>query len=166
MTGRRYKNDDVARRDAFPWTSSQGSPKVAWMKSSGRLEPGQNSLTVSADLQAGDTGSLFSHYRRLSALRAASVAARRGGFAQAEWSGFRGATVLAWLREDPAERLLVVHNLDTLTAFIATVPEGIALAPLWTSGRGVLPDEERSIALGPASRLELGAGESAAFVVK
>jgi len=53
MTGRRYKNDDVARRDAFKWNETGEKPMVAWMKSSGKVEPGQNTLIPSVQEQLG-----------------------------------------------------------------------------------------------------------------
>lgn len=151
MTGRRYRDDDVARRDAFPWSAARNPPTVSWMPSA-KLEAGQNSQTAPVEVQSQDPDSILSHYRRLSALRAASPAVRSGKFARAPWPGFETATAVSWIMSSSAQKVLVVHNLD-LAAFEIAVPEGVALAPLWTSEAGVLSG---------AAKLPSGAGLSVA----
>jgi len=160
MTGRRYRNDDVARRDAYPWNSSGTAPVATWMKRGDRLEAFQNSLTPSAELQSSDPKSLLAHYRRLSALRAASSAIRRGSLAEVSWPGFGDAKQLDYFREEGTDRVLVVHNLDLTAGFEAKAPPGTSLSCIWTSSRGLLALPETLDAV------KLGAGESGAFAVR
>ncbi len=60
--------------------------------------------------QKADQGSLLNLYRKLIALRKSSVALRRGDQRRLEVKGGRG--VVAFVREHPDERVLVVVNLD------------------------------------------------------
>lgn len=136
MTGIRYQNDDISRRDGFLWTSQAGIPNTNWAKKSGKIVPGQNRLTASLDIQLQNPESLANFYRSLSLLRGASPAIRRGSFVPVEWPGFDSASILAWLREDTVQTVLVIHNLEN-TPFHAVAPEGIQLRPLWTSAEGL-----------------------------
>lgn len=163
MTGRRYKNDDVARRDAFKWNDTAAKPMVTWMKESGKLEPGQNTLTPSLEEQLQDPQSLLQHYFRLSALRQASPAIRQGSFASVSWAGFNTGYSLAWLRESETQRVLVLHNLDSL-AFTAKVPQDTRLALLWTSSGGVVPESDRPV-LRAGESLSLEPVQSAVYEV-
>ena len=158
MTGRRYKNDDVARRDAFPWRDASmvgeafGVSVTTWMKTSGKLEPGQNSQTPSLEAQRADPGSLLSHYKALSSLRAASPALRHGTLAKVSWPGFDGGSLVAWLRQAPEQTVLVLHNLGSL-AF--KVPAGgQSLSQLWSSE------------MGQSAETELGPGQSAVYLIR
>ena len=158
MTGRRYRDDDVARRDAFPWSVARTPPTVSWIPPA-KLEAGQNSLTASAEVQSPDPDSILSHYRRLSALRAASPAIRSGKFARVPWPGFETATAVSWIMASGAQKVLVVHNLD-VSAFEIASPA--TLVPFWTSGGGVLSG---ATALAPGSKLAVAPNSSAVFVI-
>ncbi|WP_304226534.1 alpha-amylase family glycosyl hydrolase [Gracilinema caldarium] len=163
MTGRRYKNDDVARRDAFRWNNDSSKPAVTWMKSSGKVEPGQNTLTPSVGDQLKDPQSLLRHYLKLSELRQASAAIRQGAFATVPWAGFDGSYLLAWLRENDNQRVLVLHNLDSLQ-FTAQVPQDVKLALLWTSSQGMVPDKGRTF-LTAGQTLTLDPAQSAVYEI-
>lgn len=164
MTGRRYKNDDVARRDAFKWNEGGTLPTVTWLQNSGKLEPGQNSLTASAESQMKDPESLLGHYQSLGALRQNSPALRQGTFAVPTWSGFDSGYLLAWLRESAAQRLLVLHNLDSLS-FTAKVPEAVRLVLLWDSKNGYRDESSRPI-LQSGEDLRLDPAQSAVYEVQ
>ncbi|HPE36287.1 MAG TPA: alpha-amylase family glycosyl hydrolase [Spirochaetales bacterium] len=137
MVGRRYANDDVARRDAFVWNDARSAPTVTWPRSSNKLERGQNQGTTGAAEQAADPDSILSLYRSLSVLRAASPAVRTGAFQAVPWPGFEGQSSVAWLRSAENQSVLVVHNLGA-DKFSAPVPEGVSLLPLWTGGVGMV----------------------------
>jgi alpha-amylase len=177
MTGRRYKNDDVARRDAFPWRRVPGPPTTSWMKAGGKIEPGQNADTASLEAQREDDASLFAHYRALSALRAQSPALRSGSFSRLDWPGFEGGYLVAWLREAQEQTALVLHNMDSLD-FSAAVPPGLALRLLWRSGSLSAPRASIGAASGAGvdtgigarvqagAELRLGPGESAVYALE
>jgi alpha-glucosidase len=81
---------------------------------------------ANVETQASDEGSLLSLYRNLLRLRHDSPALRRG----AQRSIFGAAEdVLAWLREEGEERLLVLVNL-------ADEPRRLRSAPLLRHGTG------------------------------
>ncbi|MEJ5188982.1 MAG: alpha-amylase family glycosyl hydrolase [Breznakiellaceae bacterium] len=163
MTGRRYKNDDVARRDAFLWNEGDTRSTVTWTKTSGKIEPGQNTLTPSVQAQLKDPQSLLWHYLRLSQLRQVSAAIRQGTLAAVPWAGFDGAYLLAWLRETDAQRVLVLHNLDTMQSTVK-VPQDVRLALLWTSIQGVVSEKGRPVLTG-GQTLFLDPAESAVYEV-
>lgn len=161
MTGRRYANDDLARRDAFPWKAGPGLPNVAWPRSSAKVEPGQNRLTPVLADQLADAASLLNHYRSLAALRAASPALRRGGYAPVPWAELQGGYLLAWLRPDESETALVMHNLDSIP-WAGRAPAGVRLKALWSSAGDLAVG---AAPLAPGASLSLGPGESAVFIV-
>lgn len=163
MTGRRYKNDDVARRDAFKWNNRGLKPMTTWMKTSGKVEPGQNTLTPSVQEQLQDPESLLRHYLRLSELRQASPAIRQGHFATVPWAGFDAPYMLAWIRESDAQRVLVLHNLDS-QPFAAKVPQGTKLALVWTSTQGVVPEKDRRV-FSANEGLSLAPAQSAVYEI-
>ena len=69
LTGIRYGNDDISRRDALIW--DKGSPcNTAWQPEN-KMPAGQNALTNSIAAQDKDAGSLLNHYRSL--LHCASI---------------------------------------------------------------------------------------------
>ncbi len=95
---------DEDKRTPMPWDSSQGGGFTTgepWHD----FAPGRESANVAA--QTGDPGSLLSRYRSLIRARHASVALRRGALEVLSGSG----PLLAFLRREEAERVLVVHNL-------------------------------------------------------
>lgn len=163
MTGRRYKNDDVARRDAFKWNDAGTLPTVTWLEKSGKLEPGQNSLTASAESQMKDPESLLRHYQSLAALRQNSPALRQGTFAVPSWPGFDSGYLLAWLRESDTQRVLVLHNLDSIP-FVAKVPEQARLVLLWDTKQGYLNEKARK-SLQSGEELRLDPAQSAVYEV-
>ncbi|MCE5256224.1 MAG: hypothetical protein LLF89_05175 [Spirochaetaceae bacterium] len=161
MTGRRYANDDVARRDAFPWTTRSGIPNTSWAKATGKTEPGQNRLTLPLDVQLQDPSSLANLYRSLSALRSESPAIRRGTLSQVSWPGFDSSSILAWLREDPEQSALVLHNLGN-GSFSAVIPPGTSLKLLWNS-KMALDMGNLSPILKSGDQIVLPAQESAVY---
>jgi glycosidase len=97
-------SNDEAKRTPMRWDGSAGGGFTAgrpWFAPS----PADASGNVAA--QTGDPGSLLSHYRRLIRARHASEALARGSLTLLESS----PTVLAFVRETPRERVLVVHNM-------------------------------------------------------
>jgi glycosidase len=100
---------DEAKRTPMRWDGSAGAGFTTgrpWFAPS----PAEGSSNVAA--QAGDPGSLLSHYRRLIRARHASEALSRGSLTLLEGSPM----VLAFVRETPRERVLVVHNLGEAPA--------------------------------------------------
>jgi len=126
MTGRRYANDDVARRDAFPWGDPKGET-VTWTKASGKLEAGQNKATATWADQDADPGSLLNWYRVLGRLRQDHPALRTLNYAACSWPGTNSGTVVAAVREGDGEKLVTAVNLGWEPATI-TAPEGSKLS--------------------------------------
>lgn len=129
MVGRRYLNDDVARRDALPWGDDDpAGDTVTWAKASGKLEGGQNKSTTSWYDQDSDPDSLLNWYRTLGNLRKDHPALRTLSFAACPWPGASGS-VVSYFREGGGEKLLVTVNLGWELATI-TVPAGANLTPV------------------------------------
>lgn len=162
MTGRRYRNDDVARRDAFPWSDTTTPPFSGWTKTSDRIEPGQNSLTIPLDRQMGDPDSLFAHYQRLALMRAALPAIRQGTFVPLAWQDSLPGNVLGWSLVGGGQNLLVMHNLNAVPQSI-TLPQGLEVKEVWHAARGLLT-EGRAFRGGEAFSLE--AFQSAVFEIR
>lgn len=158
MTGRRYQNDDISRRDAFPWGAWTAGPAevttTAWQKTSGKLEPGNNRATPSAAVQDKDPSSLLTLYRRLAELRRTQPLLQSSAITAATWPGLNQGALVAWLRGSGAGQLLVVHNPGSAEASFA-VPAGSGLRLVFDSG-AVLPqgfrDPEPAAAPGAAPR--------------
>lgn len=94
---------DESKRTPMPWTSSGGfSTATPWHP----YAPGMTTQNVAAQLD--DPASLLSHYRNWIAARKRSVALSKGEITPLEG----GSDVLAFVRESPLERVLVVHNLS------------------------------------------------------
>jgi glycosidase len=107
---------DEAKRTPMPWDSSPGGGFTSgepWYD----FAPGKQTANVAA--QTGDPGSLLSRYRKLIRARHASAALSRGALEPLARSG----PLLAFLRTDGAERVLVMHNLgdrpDSATLAVA-----------------------------------------------
>jgi glycosidase len=133
MTGRRYANDDVARRDAFPWTPDRRDPPTtSWAKATRHLEPGENRATPSAEEQSSSPSSLLAAYRNLGRLREALPEISGSTLALPDWPGFDGAGVLAWVLDSGGRRFLVVHDTGDAD-FAPPSPPGAALKKLWAS---------------------------------
>jgi glycosidase len=127
---------DPAKRTPMPWNAqpsggfTAGTPWYA-------LAPGWERANVAA--LTADPGSLLSHYRRLIHLRKGSPALRGGGLESlAAPDG-----VLAFLRNDAAERLLVVHNLGATAATAGPWRlEASALDPVFGAAAGATTRSE------------------------
>jgi len=89
--------------------------------------PGSSTTNVAS--QTGDPSSLLSRYRDLIRVRKASPALSRGGTARLP---AEDVNILAWVRTDPAETVLVAHNLGGSTATRALNAAGTAADPLLT----------------------------------
>jgi glycosidase len=123
---------DECKRTPMAWDASaeggftSGTP---WWP----LAPGWSSTNVSAEM--GDPSSLLARYRQLVRVRKASPALRRGGTQRlsSETSG-----VLSFLRVDPAETVLVAHNLGTSSAERELAVAGAAADVLFADPGAVL----------------------------
>jgi len=134
---------DEDKRTPMPWDSSQGggfTTAEPWHD----FAPGRETANVAA--QTGDPGSLLSRYRNLIRARHASAALSRGALEVLSGSG----PLLAFLRREGTERVLVVHNLGgqpqvaTLTVAAAGfdplfVDSGVALEVAGGSARASVP---------------------------
>jgi glycosidase len=106
---------DPAKRTPMPWNSQPAAgftSGVPWRA----LAPGWEQANVAA--LSADPDSLLSLYRRLIHLRSGSPALRRGVLEPLA----APASVLAFVRVDAAERLLVVHNLGAAEAIAGPYP--------------------------------------------
>jgi len=91
-------------RSPMPWT---GAPGHGFTTGRPWLRFGDDAATRNVAAQDGDPGSVLATYRRLIALRRSSEAVRSGTLRVVETNT---PDVLAWSREVPGERLLVVVN--------------------------------------------------------
>lgn len=123
---------DEWKRTPMPWdgTPSGGfttaaRPWQAW-------SPGHEATNVAAE--TGDPGSLLSLYRALIRARRSSPALTRGDLALLEAKG----PLLAFLRTEGSERVLVVHNLGDgpLSGSVAVAASGAE--PVWAVKGAVL----------------------------
>lgn len=128
MVGRRYLNDDVGRRDAYPWGDDDAAgDTVSWTKRSGKLEGGQNQSTTSWYDQDSDPDSLLNWYRTLGTLRQDHPALLSLTFAACPWVTTNPDTVVAYFREGSGEKLLVTVNLGGAPAVVSP-PAGTTLS--------------------------------------
>jgi alpha-glucosidase len=91
-------------RSPMPWAAGDGhgfTTARPWLRF------GEDAATRNVERQSGDPGSVLSTYRRLITLRRSNDALRSGTLRLAQ-TGTRD--VLAWHREAPTERMLVVVN--------------------------------------------------------
>lgn len=145
--------NDEHKRTPMPWDASPtggfttGKP---WFQ----LAPG--SANVAA--QAGDPGSLLSHYRELIRARKSSRALREGSL-ELITSGVKSDPVLAFYRESPGERVLVLHNLGA--GAVLAGPYAVEKAePLFSSGETAVTQGE------DGWKVSLAAGASGAWRVR
>jgi len=105
---------DEAKRTPMPWTDQDlgFTSGVPWFG----FAPGRETANVAA--QTGDPASLLSRYRRLIRLRQQSPALRTGTVAVVALDG-SPTSALAYLRETPDQRVLVVHNLADAPAVLS-----------------------------------------------
>ena len=103
-----------------------------------RFSAGRDSLNVAS--QSADSHSILSHYRRLIRARQSSTALRRGSVALLAAPDQSGP-ILAYLRQDEAERVWVVHNLGATAAMAGPFDLGAnACEPIFataTDGRSL-----------------------------
>ncbi|MEI8095835.1 MAG: alpha-amylase family glycosyl hydrolase [Spirochaetales bacterium] len=148
LVGRKYANNDVARRDAMPWGDEDPSGDTAiWAKDTGQLEPNQNRATPTWSAQDGDPQSLLELYRAWGNFRKAHPVLTTAPLTLPDaktWKGLNSGTLVAWLRGD----LLLTANLGTKSQEF-TVPAGRALEPLLSTGDA--PEVSQSQTLPPLS---------------
>ncbi|HEX4953476.1 MAG TPA: alpha-amylase family glycosyl hydrolase [Thermoanaerobaculia bacterium] len=100
--------EDQHKRTPMPWDASPGGGFTAgkpWFA----FAPGKETVNVAAE--SADPGSVLSRVRRFLALRRGSEALRKGKLTLVPGSPAQDGRLLAFLREAPGERLLVVHNV-------------------------------------------------------
>lgn len=99
---------DENKRTPMRWTRE--TPGVGFTTGTPWFEAPDETGVVDVASQLEDEGSLLRLYRRLIALRHAHPALRWGSQRRLEVLGGKG--IVAFVRETPAERILVVVNLD------------------------------------------------------
>jgi len=100
--------NDEAKRTPMPWDGTLGGGFTAgapWFS----FAPGKETANVAA--QSNDPGSLLSRYRNLIRARHSSPALERGSL-QLLTPASGGSPVLAFLRTEGEERVLVLHNFS------------------------------------------------------
>ncbi|HUP44375.1 MAG TPA: alpha-amylase family glycosyl hydrolase, partial [Thermoanaerobaculia bacterium] len=102
---------DESKRTPMPWTSTGGFTSGAPWRA---YSPGIATNNVA--VQMDDPGSLLAHYRDWIAARKKSVALQKGTITALE----TGSQVFAYVRESPAERVLVAHNVSGSTATVTS----------------------------------------------
>jgi glycosidase len=122
---------DECKRAPMAWTATPTTGGFTAGTPWWQLPPGTASANVAS--QAGAPSSLLSRYRQLIRVRKASSALRLGGLSRLPTDD---AGVLAYLRADPAETVLVAHNVraDPVTVTVALPGTTAADALLVDSG--------------------------------
>jgi alpha-amylase len=129
--------NDEWKRTPMPWDASSGAGFTSAARPWQSFAPGKEQANVAA--QTGDQGSLLSLYRQLIRARKSSAALTRGTLTVLEANG----PLLALLRNEGEERVLVLHNLGA-APLAGTLPLAASgAAALWSS---------------PEARLELREG--------
>ncbi len=157
LTGIRYANDDISRRDALIWDID--SPyNTSWQPVS-KMPSRQNSLTAGIAEQNKDDTSLLNHYRSLSSLRKNSRAIREGAFLKTDWKGFNTAELMSYFRstkneETEGETVIVIHNTG-MRNLEAAVPDGNKLLLIWSSSGGITNNREEQtiVSISPGQSL-------------
>ncbi len=156
MSGRKYQNTDVARRDAFPWGDANPlGDNTTWAADSGHLETRQNEDTPSWADQLTDPTSLLAVYRQWGSFRRDHTVLAGGSFTLPEaklWKGLNVGALVAWQRGEK-QALLVTANLGPAPVSFS-VPESKALkVELWlaTSTDSDPPVPGNTITLPPMS---------------
>ncbi|HWN45412.1 MAG TPA: alpha-amylase family glycosyl hydrolase [Thermoanaerobaculia bacterium] len=146
--------NDEHKRTPMPWDASPtggfttGRP---WYQ----LAPG----TANVAAQTGDPGSLLSLYRKLIRARKSSAALRQGEL-KLLTSGVKSDPVLAFIRESPGEKVLVLHNLGA-DAVVAGPYEGDGTDLIFSSGETVVMLSDEG-----GWSVNLPAGASGAWKIK
>jgi glycosidase len=156
MSGRKYQNTDVARRDAYPWGDANPlGDNTTWAADSGQLETRQNEDTPSWADQLTDPTSLLAVYRQWGSFRRDHPVLAGGSFTLPEaklWKGLNVGALVAWQRGEK-QALLVTANLGPEPVSFS-VPESKALkVELWlaTSTDSDPPVPGNTITLPPMS---------------
>lgn len=150
LAGRRYKNDDIARRDAFPWGDDDPSGDTpTWTKDSGMLEPHQNEAVPSYADQVADPDSLLNWYRTLGTLRPGHPALQGLNYAVCPWAGSNDGSLVSYVREGGGEKLLATVNLGWSPTTLA-VPAGVNLSPVVSLGPAPKAGDTVTLAPGQA----------------
>jgi glycosidase len=116
---------DQCKRTPMAW---DGTPTRGFTSGTPWWPPAPATATAHVAAQAGDPASLLSRYRTLIRLRKGSPALRRGGTQRLATDV---PSVLAFLREDPAETVLVAHNLGTAAVSQTLAAPGTAADALF-----------------------------------
>jgi len=114
---------DEEKRTPMPWDGTAGGGFTTG-KPWHRFAPGQDTTHVAA--QTGDPASLLSHYRRWIRARHASPALARGSLRILQGEG----PVLAFVRAQGSERVLVAHNLGPDPQEVSFTVEATRAEPL------------------------------------
>jgi glycosidase len=145
MAGQRYKNDDVARRDAFPWgDDDQVGDTTTWAQGSGRLQPDENKGTPSWADQNADPDSILSWYKELGALKKSHAGLQGLDYEVCPWTGANEGNLVSYFRTGGGEKLLATVNLGW-TAARFTPPAGTKLAVAFASGSAPSPAADGSL---------------------
>jgi alpha-glucosidase len=138
-------------RSPMPWTPEE--PGHGFTTGRPWLPFGDDAGTRNVQNQAGDPRSVLATYRRLIATRRESEALRTGTLRLVDTPT---PDVLAWTREVPAERLVVVVNFANEPRETTLATDGGALRPLVGSHLDpATPDETGSLALRPLEAVVL-----------
>jgi alpha-amylase len=132
--------NDEAKRTPMPWDGTAGGGFTAgmpWFP----FAPGRDAANVSA--QTTDPGSLLSRYRALIRARKSS-AALLSGTLQLLTPASGPSRVLAFVRTQGAERVLVLHNLSDSVAAAGPYPLSV------TSAEEIFADAHLGNPIGPA----------------
>jgi len=157
MLNRDLAEGDPGKRAPMAWDGSPtggfttGTP---WLG----LPPGHQTRNVADELV--DPGSLLHLYRRLIGLRIASPALRRGRMELLR-APEQPVSVLAFLRSDGDETMLVAHNLGDGPAQAGPLAAGArALEPVWRNGEATAEADDAGVTVA------LGAGASGIWRVR
>jgi len=116
---------DECKRTPMAWDGTAGggfTTGTPWWP----FSPGKGTANVAAQLT--DPASLLSRYRTLIQVRKASPALTRGG---TQRLSTEAAAVLSFLRTDPAETVLVAHNMGVSAATQSVALPATAAEPLF-----------------------------------
>ena len=116
---------DECKRTPMAWDGTAGggfTTGTPWWP----FSPGKGTANVAAQLT--DPASLLSRYRTLIQVRKASPALTRGG---TQRLSTEAASVLSFLRTDPAETVLVAHNMGVSAATQSVALTATAAEPLF-----------------------------------
>ncbi len=157
LTGIRYENDDISRRDALLWDIN--SPFNTSWQPPAKMPRGQNSLTSSVFEQNEDETSLLNHYRNLSALRSKYRAIREGDFSKVIWAGYNTSELISYFRSTKTnnsddETLIVIHNTGVRILELQS-PQDTDLVLVWSSMKGFVnsPEKQHTIVISPGESM-------------